>query len=56
MFQKKRFCFLSECGFLKKEDICLYLELKNILMEQNEEHLDYIKNEEESILEKILNK
>ena len=25
-------------------------------MEQNEDYLDYIKNEEESILEKILNK
>ena len=32
------------------------LEFKNILLEQNEEYLDYIKNEEESILEKFLNK
>ena len=40
-----------------KDDINrLNLEFKNILMEQSEEYLDYIKNEEESIIEKILNK
>ena len=32
-------------------------EFKNILLEQNEEYLDYInRNQEESIIEKILNK
>ena len=31
------------------------LEFKNILMEENEEYLEYIKNEEKSINEKILN-
>ena len=34
----------------------LILEFKNILMEQNGEYLGYKKNEEESIIEKILNK
>ena len=47
---------LTECGFLKDDINCLNLEFKNILMEQNEEYLDYIKNEAESIIEKILNK
>ena len=47
---------LTECGFLKDDINRLNLEFKNILMEQNEEYLDYIKNEEESIIEKILNK
>ena len=32
----------------------LNLEFKNILLVQHEEYLDYIKNKEESILEKIL--
>ena len=47
---------ITECGFLKDDIIRLNLEFKNILMEQNEEYLDYIKNEEESIIEKISNK
>ena len=47
---------LKECGFLKSDVHRLSLDFKNILMEKNEEYLDYIKNEEESILEKILNK
>ena len=47
---------LTECGFLKDDIIRLNLAFKNILMEQNEKYLDYIKNEEESIIEKILNK
>ena len=47
---------LTECGFLKDDINRLILEFKNILMEQNEEYLDYIKNEEESIIEKILKK
>ena len=47
---------LHECGFLKDDNNRLRLEFKNFLMKQNEEYLDYIKNEDESILEKILNK
>ena len=48
--------FLPEWEFLKDDILRLNLEFKNILMEQNEEYLDYIKNEEESIVEKLLNK
>ena len=48
--------FLYECGFLKGDINFLYREFKNISLELNEDYLDYIKNEEESIIEKILNK
>ena len=48
--------FLYECGFLKGDIIFIYKEFKSILLETNEDYLDYIKNEEESIIEKILNK
>ena len=47
---------LTEWDFLKDDILRLNLEFKNLLMEQNEEYLDYIKNEEESIVEKLLNK
>ena len=47
---------LRECGFLKIDINLPSLEFEFILMEQNEEYLDCIKNEEESILEKILDK
>ena len=47
--------FLYECGFLKGDFNYLYKKFKNILLELNEEYLDHIKNQEESILEKILN-
>ena len=43
---------LKECGLLKKDISRLKLESEFILMEQNEEHLDYIKNEEQSIIER----
>ena len=46
---------LKECRFLKKDMNCLTLEFKNILMEENDEYLEYTKNEEKSILERILN-
>ena len=48
--------FLYECGFLKGDINFLYREFKNILLELNEDYLDYIKNQEESFLEKFLNK
>ena len=47
---------LYECGFLKGEIHYLYKKFKNILLELNDEYLDHIKNEKESILEKTLNK
>ena len=48
--------FLYECGFLKGDINFLYKEYKNVLLELNEDYLDHIKNQEESILEKFLNK
>ena len=48
--------FLYECGFLKGDINFLYREFKNILLELNEDYLDYIKNQEESFLEKFLYK
>ena len=47
---------LHEVGFSLRDINRLSIEFKNILIEQHEEWLDYIKNEEESILEKFLNK
>ena len=47
---------ITECGFLKGDINFLYKDFKKILVELNEEHLDHVKNQEESILEKVLNK
>ena len=47
---------LHEVGFSQRDINRLSMEFKNVLIEQHEEWLDYIKNEEESILEKFLNK
>ena len=47
---------LKEIGFSKSDINRLNLGFKNIVLEQHEIYLDYIKSEEESILEKILNK
>ena len=47
---------LKEIGFSKNDIILLYLEFKNFLLEEFESYLDYIKDQEESILEKFLNK
>ena len=47
---------LYECGFLKGDINFLYKQIKNILIELNEDYLDHIKNQEESMIEKILNK
>ena len=46
----------TECGFLKDDINHLPKEGKNILIEQNEEYLYFIKNAGESIFEGILNK
>ena len=48
--------FFYELGFSKGHINFLYKELKNILLEMNEEYLDHIKNQEDSIIEKFLNK
>ena len=47
--------FPTECGFLKIIIISVNKEFKNILIEQNEDYLVYIKNEEESNIERIPN-
>ena len=48
--------FLIEIGFSKNDINNLNSEFKTILLEEYENYLYYIKNEEESIIEKILNK
>ena len=47
---------LKEIGFSKNDINLLNLEFKNILLEEFENYLDYIKDQEESILEKFLSK
>ena len=44
---------ITECGFLKFYINCHCSDFTKILLEEREEYLDYIKNQEESILEKI---
>ena len=46
----------NESGYLGNDINRLCLEFKNVLLEQIEEYLDYVKNEGESTAEKILNK
>ena len=48
--------FLYECGFLKGDITFIYKQFKNTLLELNEDYLNHVKNQEESIFEKILNK
>ena len=47
---------IKEIGFSKHSINLLNLEFKNILLEEFEDYLSYIKNEEEPIIERILNK
>ena len=47
---------LKEIGFSKNDINRLNLEFKNILLEGHEDYLDYIKDQEESVIEKFLNK
>ena len=44
----------TECGFSKNDNERLNLELKNVLSEQNYENYSFVKNQEESIIERIL--
>ena len=48
--------FFYDCGFSKGDINFLYKEFVKILLQLIEEYLDHIKNQEESILEKFLNK
>ena len=47
---------LTESELLKSDFNRLRKEFKNILIEQNEELLNFIKNQKESVIEKILHK
>ena len=47
---------LKVIGFSKNEINLLNLEFKNILLEEFENYLNYVKDQEESLLEKFLNK
>ena len=46
---------LHEVGFSQRDIIQLSIDFKNIILEEFEEYLSYIKNQEESVLEKFLN-
>ena len=46
---------LREIGLSEGDINRLNLDFRNVLIEQHEEYLDYIKNEEESVVEKFLN-
>ena len=46
---------LKEIGFSKNDINRLSIEFKNILLEDFEDYLSYIKNVEESVIERILN-
>ena len=48
--------FLYECGFLKGDINFPYKEFNINLLELNEDFIEHIKNEDESILQKFLNK
>ena len=46
---------LKETGFRKNDINRLSIEFENILLEEFEYYLSYIKNVEESVIERILN-
>ena len=46
---------IKEVGFSKNDINQLSLYFKNILLEEYENYLDYIKDQEESLIEKFLN-
>ena len=45
--------FSNECGFLKSDTNRLCKGFKRTIIEQNQNYFDYIKTEQESIVEKI---
>ena len=47
---------LGEIGFSKNNIMLLNLEFKNLVIEEHEEYLDYVKNIEKPAIEKLLNK
>ena len=47
---------VKECGFLENDFNRQSLEFKKILLYQTEEYLDYIENDEKSIIKIILSK
>ena len=47
---------LNEIGFSQRDMNRLSVEFKNILIEEFEDYLDHIKNEEQSVIERILDK
>ena len=47
---------LREIGFSEKDNKSANLEFRNLVVEQHEEYLDHVKNVEESIIQKVLNK
>ena len=46
---------IKEIKFSKNDNIRLILECKKIFLEQHEEYLDFVKNEDESVIEDFLN-
>ena len=48
--------FLLEISFSERDISCLNSEFRNVLKKQLEEYLDFVKNQEESIIERFLNK
>ena len=53
---KKDENLLREISFSELEINCFYLEFKFLLIEQHEKYMGYDKSEEESVIEKFLNK
>ena len=47
---------ILEVGFIERDINRLSFGFENILTEQHEEYLDFIRNEQESVIEKFLNK
>ena len=47
---------LKETGFNENHIDQLSLDFKNILFEEHENYFDFVKNEEETVIETILNK
>ena len=47
---------LNEIGFSQRDINRLSIEFKNISIEEFEDYLEYIKNEEEAVIEMILDK